>query len=303
MSILSKPYFHDEAAAIAHLEDILWADGPVCPHCEAKDRSSPMKGKSTRPGLRKCYACRKQFTVKVGTVFESSHIPLHIWLQATYLMCSSKKGISAHQLHRTLEVTYKTAWFMAHRVREAMKVLNLPPMGDDNTPVQADETYIGKRKIVKKRTIRGKPSHSSKMSIVGLVSGGKARTFHVDRADTATIGTILRRNINPTAQLHTDESYIYRRPGREFAAHKTVKHTANEWVKDGAHTNTIENYFSVFKRGMRGVYQHCSEKHLHRYLSEFDFRYNSRDVVDGERTEAVLAGIKGKRLLYKAQSC
>lgn len=302
MNDLRNPIYNDDDKAREHLEAIRWPHGAVCPHCESVGNSAKLQGKSTRPGVHKCRDCTKPFSVTVGTVFERSKIPLSKWLLAVHLLSSSKKGMSAHQLHRMLGLTYKTAWFLSHRIREAMKEINPPPMGDDTTPVQADETYFGKRKVVGKRTIRGKPGHSSKMSVFGLVSGGKSRTFSLDRADSATIGDILRKNVNPKAELHTDESPLYKKPAKEFAAHKTVKHTAHEYVRDGVHTNSIENYFSVFKRGMKGVYQHCSEKHLQRYLAEFDFRYNERKVTDTERSNLALKGIEGKRLTYRRTS-
>lgn len=187
---------------------------------------------------------------------------------------------------------------MAHRIREAMNDTNPDPMGGEGKTVQADETYFGKKEVVKKRTIRGKPSHSSQLSVVALVSEGKARTFHVDRATKESIGEILRRNVDKATVLHTDESRLYTRNGQEFAGHETVKHTAGEYYRDGVTTNNCENYFSIFKRGMKGVYQHCSEKHLQRYLSEFDFRYNSRDMSDKERAELAIKGAEGKRLMY-----
>lgn len=312
MSILSKPYFYDEKAAFEKLEEIIWPNGPVCPKCGHDQKIYSLKGVFSKPskkspegverhGLKKCSKCRKQFTVRVGTVFESSHIPLHKWFQAVYLMCSSKKGISAHQLHRTLEITYKSAWFMAHRIREAMASGDIGPMGGEGQSIQVDETYFGKKDVVTKRTKNGKPSLSSKMAVVTLISGGKSRTFKVDKANTATIREILAKNADPRSELHTDESRIYTKIGKDFKEHKTVQHYAGEYVRDGAHTNGAENYFSVFKRGMKGVYQHCSEKHLHRYLAEYDFRYNHRTALgvdDSSRTINALAGISGKRLTY-----
>ena len=228
MSVLSAKYFHDEAAAIAKLEEILWSGEPECPHCGGVGKSYEIKGKRTRPGLRKCGHCRKQYTVKVGTVFESSHVPLHKWFQAAYLLCASKKGISAHQLHRTLEVTYKTAWFMMHRLREAMRDGELSAFGSDGGIVEVDETFIGNDR-------EKKPKHEKK--------------------------------------------------GRGVI-----------------HTNTIEGYFSIFKRGMKGVYQHCAKKHLHRYLAEFDFRYNERNEDDMGRAVNALRSIRGKRLTYQQSS-
>lgn len=299
MSILSKPHFHDEKAAYAYLEAIVWADGVVCPHCGNCGKIYSLNGEKTRIGLKKCAECRKQFTVKVGTVFESSHIPLHKWLQAAYLMSASKKGISAHQLHRILEVTYKTAWFMAHRLRIAMEETGFSPMGGEGQSVQADETYFGTKDALRGKSWAEKKGHSKKMSVVALISGGKSRAFHVDRADASTVRQILLSNVRPETELHTDESRLYVPVGREFAAHKTVRHTAGEYVRNGAHVNSAENYFSVFKRGMRGVYQHCSEKHLQKYLTEFDFRYNNRGIADIDRSSIALKGIVGKRVTYR----
>jgi transposase-like protein len=297
MSILSKNYFRSEKAAFKHLEALLWPNGPVCPHCGSM--AQPYDLAKTRIGLRKCREkeCRKQFTVRVGTVFESSHIPLHKWMQAAFLLCSSKKGMSAHQLHRTLEVTYKTAWFMAHRLREAMKSGGLPPMGGEGETVQMDETYFGTIDALRGKSWAEKKGHSKKMSVVTLVNKGKSRTFHVETANAETVLKILRENVKKETVLHTDESRIYKRAAKEFT-HETVHHAAGEYVRGDVHINTAENYFSIFKRGMRGVYQHCSEKHLQRYLDEFDFRYNGRDIEDVERANLALKGASGKRLTY-----
>ncbi len=243
MGLLNKRYFTSERYAFKYLESILWPDGPVCPKCGSCTK--PYDLAKTRVGLKKCRDCKKQFTVKVGTVFESSHIALHKWMQAVYLMCSSKKGISAHQLHRTLEVTYKTAWFMCHRIRVAMEEGTLPPVGGEGESVQVDETYFGKKAVITRRTKRGKASHSSKMSVITLISGGKSRTFHVDRADTAIVRQILVENVKLESELHTDESRLYTRIGKEFAKHETVKHSAGEYYRDGVHTNKCENYFSI----------------------------------------------------------
>lgn len=315
MSVLSKPYFHDEAAAFAHVEAILWADGPVCPHCGTVDRSYPLKdvkGKTgkVRFGLRKCRDCRKQFTVRIGTIFEESHLELHKWLQAIHLMCSSKKGISAHQLHRILEVTYKTGWFLAHRIREAMRTGELAPMGGAGSIVEVDETYQGRAaeqptvrtsgKPFKSRTRRGP---SGKRAIIALVErGGSVRSFHVDHATVPNIAGIVATNVNRETVLNTDESRLYTKIGAEFAGHETVNHGAEEYVRGNTYTNTVEGVFSIFKRGMKGIYQHCSEKHLHRYLAEFDFRYNNRvalGIGDQSRAETALVGAKGKRLTYR----
>ena len=314
MSVLSKPYFHDEAAAFAHVEATLWENGPVCPHCGGVERIYVLNNVRSKPskknpegvirhGLKKCGQCSKQFTVRIGTIFEESHIELHKWLQAIHLMVSSKKGVSAHQLHRTLEITYKSAWFLAHRIREAMRSGELAPMGGNGKVVEADETYFGDKEVVTKRTKRGKAGLSGKRVVVGLVErGGSVRTFHIDRATKSTVGEIVASNVNHETVLNTDESRLYGDVGALFAAHHTVVHTANEYVRGEAYTNTIEGVFSIFKRGMKGVYQHCSEKHLHRYLAEFDFRYNNRialGVDDQHRATNALLSVKGKRLTYQ----
>lgn len=302
-SVLNDKHFHDEAAAYAFVEARVWPEGPVCPHCGGFERIGKMAGKSTRIGTYKCYQCRKPFTVKIGTVFEASHVPMHLWLQAMFLLSSSKKGISSNQLHRTLGVTLKTAWFMSHRIREAMRVVGFEPMGGEGAQVEADETYFGDKEHVTKRTKRGKSAHSSKRSIIALVErGGQARTFHVDRADKVTVTRILAENLSKEARLNTDESRLYTDASKVVASHESVNHTGKEYVRGDVHTNTVEGYFSIFKRGMKGIYQHCSEKHLHRYLSEYDFRYSNRvalGVNDLARTDAAIRGIVGKRLTYQ----
>jgi transposase-like protein len=281
MSVLSKPYFHDEAKAFEHLEGALWPEGPVCPHCGS------MSGKhydlrKTRMGLRKCSDCRKQFTVKVGTVFEQAHIPLNKMLQAVHLLCSSKKGISAHQLHRILEVQYKTAWFLAHRIREAMRSGELAPMGGAGGTVEADETFIGRKDDSIKR--RG---HGHKNAVLSLVhrESGQVRSFHVDGVSAADIIPIVKANVAKETAMMTDEGGAYFTLGDHFASHESVSHKADEYVRGDVHTNTVEGYYSIFKRGMKGVYQHCSEKHLHRYVAEFDFRYNNRSKLGCEDQE------------------
>jgi transposase-like protein len=299
MSILSEPHFHNEAAAIARLEAVIWPEGPVCPHCGGVDRITPVKG--GRIGLRRCGDCKKQFTCKVGTVFESSHIPVHKWFQAAHLMASSKKGISAHQLHRTLKVTYKTAWFVAHRLREAMRDGSLAPMGGAGGVVEVDETYIGRQ--------AGQPAKAgpaTKNIVLTLVErGGSARSFHIDSTSIADIAPILRQNISRESKLMTDEARHYMEIGREYESHDAVNHGNKEYVRYGADTittNTVEGYYSIFKRGMKGVYQHCKEKHLHRYLAEFDFRYSNRialGVDDQNRADKAIKGMVGKRLTYR----
>jgi transposase-like protein len=306
-SVLNAPYFSDEQAAFDHLEAIIWPYGIVCPQCGTIGRAAALTGVKDkkgreRIGLKKCYACRKQFTAMVGTVFERSHVKLHIWFQAAFLLCSSKKGISSNQLHRTLGVTLKTAWFMSHRLREAMTTLQMEPMGGAGKAVEADETYIGNKRP-KARNARG---YAHKHAVVSLVErGGKVRSHHVNDVNAATLKPILWEQINANSWLMTDESSVYRSIGKGFKQHFTVQHGIGEYVRGGAHTNTIEGFFSIFKRGMTGVYQHCSSRHLKRYLAEFDFRYNQRialGVGDVERTENALAGIIGKRLLYRDSS-
>ncbi len=308
MSILSKPYFKNEAAAFRHLEKLLWADGVVCPHCKSVDRAGRLKGKATRVGLWKCYECRKQFTVKVGTVFESAHIPLHKMLQAVYLLSASKKGISAHQIHRILEITYKSAWFLCHRIREAMRDRALSPMGGEGEIVEIDETLQGFTTGMSKKKLRHVPpkyrnSSGYRNVVMTLVSrDGSARSFHVAGTATTDLVPIIRENIKRETRLMTDEGTWYQPLGNEFSSHETVNHTRKEYARGDVTTNTVEGYFSIFKRGMRGTYQHCAEKHLHRYLSEFDFRYSNRvalGVDDEMRAGKALKGIVGKRLSYR----
>lgn len=299
MSILSRPYFHDEAAAYKKVESIVWPNGPVCPHCGNADakRFYVLRGQSHRVGLRKCAECRKQLTVKIGTIFESSHVPLCKWLQAIFLIASSKKGISANQLHRTLEVTLKTAWFMGHRIREAMRSGDLAPMGGI---VEVDETFIGHDYTVKPKHDKKGRGYAHKFKVLTLVErGGRARSMVVDDLRAKTLVPILKAQIDREAKIMTDEAGQYTHLSREFAEHGVVHHGRGEYGRGEIHTNTIEGYFSIFKRGMKGVYQHCSKRHLHRYLAEFDFRYNARKVSDTERVEVALAQIVGRRLTYR----
>jgi transposase-like protein len=307
-SIFNRPHFHDEAAAFAKLESIVWSNGPVCPHCGGTERIYPLngvKGKNglVRLGLKKCGQCRGQFTVRKNTVFESSHVPLHIWFQAAFLMCSSKKGVSSNQLHRTLGVTLKTAWFMSMRLREAMRVLKIDPIGGASKFVEVDETYIGGK--ARNRAYREPPPKEAVMALVERE--GTVRSFHLRTATVTaeTVRPIIAEVLSTDSHLRTDESGIYWKLGEEFASHPTVNHSANEYVRGDAHTNTIDGYFSILKRGIYGVYQHVSEHHLKRYLAEFDFRYNERvalGIDDTERTHKALAGIVGKRLLYRDSS-
>jgi len=304
MSILSDLHFHNEEAAYEWVESRLWPNGPRCPRCKGTERVGKLQGKSTRIGVYKCYACKKPFSVKVGTIFEDSHIKLNIWLQAIHLICSSKKGISSNQLHRTLKVTLKSAWFLSHRIREALRSggLDVPqePMGGEGKIVEIDETYIG----INKHKARGKAGSRHKQIALSLVErGGDVRSFYIPNADGATIKTIVDANLSKESRLMTDQAQYYKKLGLEFAEHQSVDHSREEWKRGDCHTNTLEGYFSIFKRGMKGVYQHCDQKHLHRYLAEFDFRYNNRvakGVHDEQRTEKALQGVKGKRLTYKA---
>lgn len=298
-SVLSAKHYHDEDEAFAYVERHLWPEGPVCSHCGETVRVGRMGGSATRKGLHKCYKCRKQFTVRQGTIFESSHVPLHVWLQAIYLISGSKKGISSHQLARTLGLTVKTAWFLSHRIREAMREGDLAPFGQGGGAVEVDETYIGRKKG---KPIRGAYHH--KMAVLGLVDreSGRARLFHVAQASGRNIQPIVLENLSREARLMTDESYIYRGIGRQFAEHSSVKHYNDEYVRGDVTTNTVEGAFSIFKRGMRGVYQHCAEKHLHRYLAEFEFRYSHREANgcdDAARADKMLRGVVGKRLTYQ----
>lgn len=306
MSVLSKPYFHNEAAAFAYLESVIWSDGAICPHCGGVDRITKVKAnpaKRIREGLWRCGDCKKQFTVKIGTVFEHMRLPLHKALQAVYLMTSSKKGISAHQLHRVLEITYKSAWFLAHRIREAMRDGELAPFGGNGGVVEVDETFLGVDPDAK---VKGKSFNYHQMNkVLALVDRetGRVRSMVVDRLNAAEIAPILRENIAREARLMTDEAHFYRPIGKDFASHEYVAHARGEYGRGDITTNTIEGYFSIFKRGMKGVYQHCQKKHLHRYLAEFDFRYSNRVALgfnDQDRSVNAMKGIVGKRLTYRS---
>lgn len=302
-SVLSERHFHNEAAAYKFVEARVWPSGPVCPHCGGFDRIGKLEGKSTREGVYKCYQCKKPFTVKVGTVFESSHVKLHLWLQAMFLMASSKKGVSSNQLHRTLGVTLKTAWFMSHRFRLAMQTVGLPPMGGEGEIVEIDETFIGnvpELKDVKKR------GTSTKHVVLTLVQrGGPARSFHIASTRRYDIEPIIRANVLANTSIMTDDGRHYQKLKTMFASHDSVNHSKKEYVRGNTHTNTVEGFYSIFKRGMKGIYQHCGERHLHRYLAEFDFRYSNRvatAVNDEGRTSLLLSGIVGKRLTYRRSS-
>lgn len=307
MSILSAPYLHDEEAAYAFLEGVMWPNGAVCPHCGCMGRISKIKAnpeKRIRHGLHRCGDCKKQFTVKVGTVFEASNVKLHLWLQAVVLMTASKKGISSHQLHRVLGVTYKTAWFMEHRIREAMRSGDLAPFGGNGGAVEVDETFIGNDRTIKPKGEKKGRGYHHKHKVLALVdrASGKARTMVVDDLKAKTLAPILRENIAKEARLMTDEASHYIKIGAEFSEHGVVRHGIGEYGRGETHTNTVEGFFSVFKRGMKGVYQHCAKRHLHRYVAEFEFRYNHRSalgVEDHARAQVALTGARGKRLLYR----
>jgi transposase-like protein len=301
-SVLSRPFLHDEAAAYAKLECIVWPDGPMCPHCGRSDRIGKLSGVTTRIGVYKCYACRKQLRVTVNTVFESSHVKLHQWLQAAYLLASSKKGCSSNQMARALGVTIKTGWFVTHRLREAMADRGmLPPMGGDGAIVEIDETFYGKKAGMPVR--RG---YAHKHAILSLVersaAGAKVRSFHVGGTAAADLLPIIKANVNSGTHVMTDEAGQYAHLNKHFTEHDYVRHSAGEHGRGPIHTNTVEGFYSVFKRGMIGVYQHCGERHLHRYVAEFDFRYNHRvrfGIDDEERMDRMLRGIVGKRLMYR----
>ena len=309
MCDLTNPIYHDADKAREHLEAIRWPNGPVCAHCNSVDESTELKGKAHRPGLYKCRVCRKQFSVTVGTVFERSKIPLNKWVLAAQLMASSKKGYSAHQLHRTINVTYKTAWFMMHRLREAMKPTDSDKFGSGGGIVEADETYIGTdpekkaQQLERRRGRKPRGGWGHKNAVFTLVErGGKARSFHIAGPMFDGVKKALQAGVSLDAWLMTDEHKMYNNIGKGFAYHGRVNHSKKEWRRGVDYTNTVENFFSVFKRGMRGIYQHCGSQHLQRYLTEFDFRYNNRQalgVSDSERAETLLFGIGGKRLTYQ----
>jgi transposase-like protein len=299
MCDLSRPEFHDADKAREWLEARVWKNGRTCPHCGVVDQSTLMKGNSHRPGLYQCNACREPFTVTVGTLYERSKIPLNKWLAATHLLMASKKGISALQVGRMLGLSKKTAWFLCHRIRESVRhEIDLTPLGGEGETVEVDETYIGMKAGKEKRK-----GYGHKRTVLSLVErNGQVRSFHVENASAATILPIMKANIDRETTLMTDEASQYRRMGDHFARHEFTSHGAGEYVRGAVHSNTIEGYFSIFKRGMKGIYQHCGEQHLHRYLAEFDFRYSYRQKLgfsDADRMEKSISGIVGKRLTYR----
>lgn len=303
---LSNPIYHDEDAARKHIELIRWPDGPVCPHCGVVNEGiRPLQGQSMGAGWYYCTSCKDKFTVRMGTIYERSHLPLHKWLLAFRLMASSKKGFSAHQLSRTLNVTYKTAWFVAHRIREAMADYDPEPFGGKDKVVEVDETFQGPADyvFVNDKGWQQKRGTVSKRKIVSLVErGGRAKSVKVEDLTTKTLKKVIFNNVVLDSTLNTDEAQHYKEIGREFAKHEAVNHSAGEYKRGSASTNTVEGFFSIFKRGMIGIYQHCSEKHIQRYLHEFDFRYSNRSALgieDGERTSLAIKGGDGKRLTYR----
>jgi len=301
MCNITAPQFQDADTAREYLEALRWPDGPYCPHCGSTKKPMKLQGAKCRPGLYKCseYQCRKQFTVTVGTVFERSKVPLNKWLLAAYLMASSKKGISAHQIHRTIGVTYKTAWFMCHRIREAMNETHFGVLGSGGGTVEADETFWGN----KKRKGQAGRGYEHKMKVVSLVDrAGKKRSFQTERVTAKVLTPILLEHISPDANLMTDENRSYDQAGKEFASHNVVTHSRGEYTRGHIHTNTVEASFSLLKRGLVGTFHHVGEQHLQRYCNEFDFRWNYRSangVEDAERADAILRNIQGKRLTYR----
>jgi transposase-like protein len=307
---LTDPIFHDEEAARKYFESIRWPSGPICPHCGVVNEATKLEGESHRKGLYKCRACDEQFSVTVGSVMESSHVPLHKWALAFRLMSGSKKGISAHQLMRSLGLgSYRTAWFLAHRVREAMGDPDPEPLGGKGKTVEVDETYIGKpgQTFVSGKGWVGKRGTSTKRKVLTMVErGGRAVSVKVEDLTIPTIKKILGAHVVLDSTLNTDEAQWYKTPGKAFAKHEAVNHGDGEYVRGDTTTNTVEGYFSIFKRGMVGTFHHCGEQHLQAYLKEFDFRYSNRAALgcdDTERARRAVKGAVGKRLTYRQPRC
>ncbi|HVB58919.1 MAG TPA: IS1595 family transposase [Candidatus Acidoferrales bacterium] len=301
--ILTLPHFHNEEAAFAYVESHLWPEGPTCPHCGNVDQKAigRLTGKSSRPGLRKCYACRKTFTVRIGSIFEDSHFSLHLWLQAIQLIVASKKGISTRQIQRTFNCSMKTAWFLTHRIREIMKPANDgvgSPVGGEGQTVEADFTYVGRKPGTKVRH-----GHGHMNPVLSLVErDGSARSFHMPTVRANALHALIGTHASPKSKFMTDEANMFTEIGWNFASHGSIQHSKDEYVRGDVHTNTVEGFFSILKRGVYGVYQHISEAHLHRYLYEFDFRYSNREklgVNDTARASIALKGAKGRRLTYE----
>jgi transposase-like protein len=295
--ILNAPQFLNEPAAFAYVEARLWPNGPVCPHCGETARIGRLNGKTTRPGLHKCYACKKPFTVRMGTLFEDSHLPLHLWLQVIHLFCCSKKGIATRQIQRMLNCSMKTAWFLGHRIRAAMTPdSSVGPLGGEGKTVEADETEMARSRKTKRPEGFRRSTHNTK--VLSLVErGGDIRSVSLDHRG---VGRHLRTMVSKDSRLVTDMGQNFKFRG--FAAHETVDHHKFEWARGDVHTNTLEGFFSIFKRGIVGVYQHIDAKHFDRYLAEFDFRQNTRvrlGYSDTDRAEIALKGVKGKRLTYE----
>jgi len=307
MCDLFRPEFTDAEKAREWLETELWPNGPVCPHCGVVNRATPLRGKAHRPGVYQCNACRDQFTVTVGTLYERSKVPLNKWLAATHLIAASKKGMSALEIGRLLGLSKKTAWFLCHRIRESYREAKPEsPLGGENKVVEADETYVGGKESNKQKSKRqpGMQGGKSKEAVVALVErDGRVRSRHVASVNAATLKPILQGQIDHKSYLMTDESGVYTPIGGTFASHGTVNHSIEEYVRGGFwHTNTVEGYFSIFKRGVYGTFHHISQQHLKRYLAEFDFRYNEREALgvdDAARMRKSIKGIAGKRLTYR----
>ncbi len=301
---MSDPVYHDEDAARAHLEAVRWPNGPICPLCGVTDQARALNGDSMGPGWLYCGACKDKFTVRTGTVWERSHIPLHKWLLASRMMASSKKGVSAHQVHRTLNITYKSAWFLCHRIRESMRDTDPAPLGGVGKTIEADETYMGQPGTIihPDKGPRKGGTHGMKKVLTLVERGGKARSLVAYHLTAKDVQRFMAKNVSSASELNTDESNLYTGVGKKLLDHQTVNHGKGEYGRGSVTSNTVEGYFSIFKRGMVGVYQHCGEQHLHRYVTEFDFRYSNRvklGVNDAERTTRVLRGAEGKRLTYR----